>query len=438
MKKYKNSVYNILIEKNKNGSLIYNSHSGALFMIDKSTEDFLNEIKENNNPQNFKNFKSLFKNGYIVDKNIDEVGFFEMKEKHLLYSMMANSVHYVICPTMSCNYTCLYCYEHENEKQISTDIMSDDVIEKTLEFLKVQINKMNTIKDVKVTWFGGEPLLGINVIEKISRYLILYCQEKDIEYHASIITNGLLFDNNISKRCFEKLKIRMAQITIDGEKEIYRKYKGTTNEAYDKVIKNIIDASKYMRVNVRLNIDKNNYNSVMYAVKSLIENKEMNANIKFYLAPIKVQKSNILAEYMLDDEEFYNIKLKFWEMFIKNNYYDFIETEMPQMKYVSCGALTRNNYIIDPFGDLYKCERTIGEKKYCIGNVEEGLFYNMQTFLFGEFKVDAKCKKCSIYPICRSGCRKECIEGKKVDCEIKIKEIKSLLTYKYNMINGNI
>lgn len=438
MNKYKNSVYNLLIEKDEKGSLMYNSHSGALFVLDETTENFLTSIKEDNNPERFTNFKALLENGYIVDENIDEFVFFKMKENHLLYSMMSTNVHYVICPTMSCNYNCLYCYEHENGKQFPIMMMSEDIIEKTLKFLKNQIEGSDTIKDVKVTWFGGEPLLGMDVVEEISRDLIFYCQKKNIGYHASIITNGLLFDKEMAKKCSEKLKIRMVQITIDGAGEVYKEYKGTTDKAYDKVIENVIAASKYMRVNVRLNVDKNNYSSVVGVVKMLITKQGVNENIKFYLAPIKVQNSNVLAKYMFSDEEFYNAKVKFWEMLIENKYYGFVENEIPQMKYISCGALSRNNYIVDPMGDLYKCERTIGEKRYCIGNVEEGLFYNTQTFVFGEYNVDAKCKKCAIYPVCRAGCRKECIEGKTVDCESKINEVKRLLKYKYHIISGNI
>lgn len=436
MKKYKNSIYNLLVEKNEDGALLYNSHSGALFMIDNITEKFLTTIGDNTEPEKFVHFNSLLENGYIVDENVDEAGFFKMKENHLLYSVYSSNVHYVICPTMSCNYSCLYCYEHENGKQHPAEVMSKDVIEKLIKFVKNQVEGLETIKDIKVTWFGGEPLLGINVMEEISRNLISYAKEKNIGYHSSMITNGFLFDDKISKMCSEKLKITMAQITIDGAGAVYKEYKGAPDKAYDRVLGNIINASRYMKVNVRFNVDKNNYNSVMSVVEYMLKEKNINENIRLYLAPIKVTNSNVLSKYVFDDKEFYDSNVRFWEMLLKNKYYSFIENEIPQMKYISCGALSRNNYIIDSSGCLYKCERTLGEQKYSVENVEEGLFYNAQSFVFGEYKISAKCKKCSIYPVCRGGCRKDCIDGRFVDCESKIKEIKTLLKYKYRLISG--
>ena len=174
----------------------------------------------------------------------------------------------------------------------------------------------------------------------------------------------------------------------------------------------------------------------MSVLEYMLKEKNINENIRLYLAPIKVTNSNVLSKYVFDDKEFYDSNVRFWEMLLKNKYYSFIENEIPQMKYISCGALSRNNYIIDSSGCLYKCERTLGEQKYSVGNVEEGLFYNAQSFVFGEYKISAKCKKCSIYPVCRGGCRKDCIDGRFVDCESKIKEIKTLLKYKYRLISG--
>ena len=75
MKKYKNSIYNLLVEKNEDGALLYNSHSGALFMIDNITEKFLTTIGDNTEPEKFVHFNSLLENGYIVDENVDEAGF---------------------------------------------------------------------------------------------------------------------------------------------------------------------------------------------------------------------------------------------------------------------------------------------------------------------------------------------------------------------------
>ena len=58
--------------------------------------------------------------------------------------------------------------------------------------------------------------------------------------------------------------ITMVQVTIDGTKDVHnrrRKLKGG-GETFDKIIKNIKYASEYLRIAIRINLDKGNYSSV--------------------------------------------------------------------------------------------------------------------------------------------------------------------------------
>ena len=48
-------------------------------------------------------------------------------------------------------------------------------------------------KKVTLSWFGGEPLLGAKIISQISKELT----EKGIEYHSSMISNGIRFDEEM-------------------------------------------------------------------------------------------------------------------------------------------------------------------------------------------------------------------------------------------------
>ena len=43
---------------------------------------------------------------------------------------------------------------------------------------------------LSVTWFGGEPLLGISVIETMASKLIQLAEQYGAKYASDIVTNG--------------------------------------------------------------------------------------------------------------------------------------------------------------------------------------------------------------------------------------------------------
>ena len=50
-----------------------------------------------------------------------------------------------------------------------------------------------------MTWYGGEPLMNIETIERLSDFFVEFCKENDIEYTAMVVTNGFnLTKENIS------------------------------------------------------------------------------------------------------------------------------------------------------------------------------------------------------------------------------------------------
>ena len=74
---------------------------------------------------------------------------------------------------------------------------------------------------VKITWFGGEPLIRSDIINYISTELT----NKNVDFRSVIITNGLLlnsFDNFTLKN---KWNINEIQVTFDGLNENHDKRK---------------------------------------------------------------------------------------------------------------------------------------------------------------------------------------------------------------------
>ena len=80
---------------------------------------------------------------------------------------MDNKLVFTILTTEQCNFRCKYCYEKFKHGQLS-----DGVIESFIKFIKENIDKYS---GVHLRWFGGEPLLGIDVIKKTSKSVQVRC-----------------------------------------------------------------------------------------------------------------------------------------------------------------------------------------------------------------------------------------------------------------------
>ena len=131
--------------------------------------------------------EKLKKLGMVVDFDEQEY----LKSFTILsYALRDSIVHLTIATTLACNFNCPYCFEkhcNDNNK------MSIETQNKLIEFIKNLLIKSEK-KQLKIVWFGGEPLLAIDIIENISKQIIPFCDENNIIYNSDIITNGYLFN----------------------------------------------------------------------------------------------------------------------------------------------------------------------------------------------------------------------------------------------------
>lgn len=98
--------------------------------------------------------------------------------------------------------------------------MSRDVQEKVVELVKA---RAESVMRLSVTWYGGEPLLALDIIENLTNKFLEICEEHKIRYDAGIVTNGYLLTTKAAER-LKDLRITHIQITVDARP------KNTTNE----------------------------------------------------------------------------------------------------------------------------------------------------------------------------------------------------------------
>ena len=406
----KSSIYNNIVAEKNNEFLYFNSGSGAIAWLDQNTH---NAVK-NNDFLNMDNelIKALEKNGFIVHDAIDEYGRHMNRAKQFKLDINSNLASFVIAPTMACNLKCVYCFESGrncNEK------MSEETQENVFKFITDTLITRKKER-LKITWFGGEPMLAYSVIKNLSSKLINFCDEHEIEYSASMITNGTLLNEETINDLHKKYGLKNMQITIDGNNYWYKILKNGTNENFNNVLKNIILVGKSpITLALRLNVCQENVNEFTSTINSLLEDEKFHAYI-YAGKLLKYSNSNVFHE--IGNEDLNKLKTYIKEKTKGFPEYSKIYSKKLEPKGAGCGYMVDGRGLIDHNGFIYRCEHQINNKNFAIGDVINGYYYNSIDSSFIDYQLPEKCKTCSIMPVCMGGCVSDIIYDKKeTDCE---------------------
>ncbi len=309
---------------------------------------------------------------------------------------MSTSTYESIYITFSyaCNLKCVYCFEAQNNKTL---FMKKNIFEEMI----IYISDISKETKTKIVFYGGEPILLSN-IDYIND--IMYRFKNNSNVFFEFITNGTsieMVDDIIENY---KNKISKLIITIDGIKQVHdsrRMYKNGTG-SFDKIINSLkILNNRGMRVTVRVNIDKENYdvqNGLLHTIEKIIENKKIidieyhrvenkesgYSGVEFmdmYLLVKELKKQSTIN--IMWAEPLYGRLMEIEENpdgypIIQNSYCDF-----------------ENMHVIDPLGRISCCNEINGDDQFFSrDNISEIKKMNYRS----------KCQNCDIWLLCYGGC----------------------------------
>ena len=401
------SKYTRLI-RDKDQYFVYNSLSNFFGQIDEELYALLLQKQKANNhlsedELDTESAEILIKKNVLTENDDDDI----LKYAAIIKGRrnIVNTLLLTIAPTLDCNFSCPYCFETKEKGK-----MEENTIKNIIEFIKRQ----NHLNDIRITWFGGEPLLYPDVIEKISEGLETAC---NIPVSAKIITNGyFLNEKNIA--LLEKAKVNTIQLTIDGMSDTHNKIKftETDNNTFGTVLNNIDVFAKLnpsINLAIRVNIDKNNQKEFYQLYAFFRDRYPNNKNIFLVPAFITVTTKNTCKDScLISNIEKFSV-FKDFSQTMKN-----VNLIYPNNHMHECAARNPTMWVIAPNGDLYKCWEIIGDRKYKIGELtEDGIkitdHKQLNRYLYGADPFEDKsCQQCFSLPICHGGCPHKRIENK--------------------------
>ena len=277
----------------------------------------------------------------------------------------------VFALTYRCQCNCIHCSVGDYKK--SNDELSDQEVKAVIDFI-------NNWGPVKITFFGGEPLLRNNLVEFTS-----YASKKGIR--VSLDTNGLLLNEKLVVD-LKKSGIANINISLDSSSEFLHDALRKKQGCFQSAIRGIQLCVKY-KIPCLISTYASKRSIKGNDLKKIIElAKKMKVNGVKILFPILSGKWREADEEKLNsiEEEYVNSFLDPLFVYIED------ALEMVKKNGKGCSALERNLVYISPSGDIQPCPAI----PITFGNIREAnikeIVERMSKHVF--FKRYKSCQTC--------------------------------------------
>lgn len=429
---YKLSRFMISLVDKDNNLLVFNPLSNKYYRFFN-----VGNLSESEMLQMFLNDKikdRMIQNGFLIlkDKNEDET------VDWLYQNCVKNRdrLDIVILTTNACNFDCIYCFQHKNNSTLNS-VQYDGI----LEFIKLKLSE-HTYKNIRIRWFGGEPLLSKDNIINFSKKLKHYCASQRISFGASMTTNGYLLDIDTFRNLYES-KVVSYQISVDGTREIHNRNRPLKNGqgTFERIMSNLInirDQAPYSMFNINVRINFSN-DLLLYADEIIQYYRDyFNDDRRFLFSFIPVfdwsntdediEKANNISPFLTTHQEVLNLMKKYapsvrfemWrELLIASNH---------------CWAGTKHGYCINGNGEILKCDFKLeGFPENIIGQIsaaDGSVTLDEKKSSMWEFECPMeRCYLCKSFPMCLSTmCGAARVENKMdKKCEREIEILKNYL-----------
>ncbi len=265
------SKYTFLFDVEGKEYYCYNTLSNALLEIDEETYDLLQSNKSlSATDLDDDLWEALRANNILTDS--DEDDFLKYKAAIARLRNQRTSMHLTLAPTMDCCFRCHYCFEKYKEPKYMTPEVMDAIVK--------YVASCSELEHIKITWFGGEPLMAIPQIEA---FYDKFSSKWTKSLASNIITTGYHIDHE-AVRVLKKVGVSAVQITLDGLRETHNKVKHLPGgeDAFERVIANIEllnDLAPEINVMIRVNLTLENAHEYVELCKLFSERFSERKNI---------------------------------------------------------------------------------------------------------------------------------------------------------------
>jgi uncharacterized protein len=305
--------------------------------------------------------------------------------------------------TQACNLRCGYCYqvihgEFRGDTARKIPGWTEESMREVARFAEQQIRE-NGYRELRVRWYGGEPLVRPDLFSRFTDLLLETCRATGVPLTGHVVTNGVLLDE-AKAEMLHRAGVDRLEISLDGPPSAHNKLRPTAKgtDSYEAVLNAIKFAGERFRTVIfRTNVHSENV--------ALIEDwlRGLGDQIRSKRIFLKFKLVEGDATNRLDYEEFCKYLVGIYSAAREMNL-NLIET---RLNTETCPAIKRSYYIIESDMRVFKCPQNLGTE-YHVGEITQGGGFAETDRLrhWVDFRVtdDAHCTSCAHLPHCNGGC----------------------------------
>lgn len=409
--KLKKSQYNYVMTLENDGGLIFNGVSKAIGQFTPEQFEVVKailaspDLPVSHYPKGLAIKSYLIRNGFLISSKTDEVEL--LHHRNHIGRTAENIFDLLILPTLDCNFRCFYCYEEHRPVYMSQHV--EQSIKRWADKNLIQYSGVN------LSWFGGEPLLKMDTILRLSAFFQKFCIQHKKRFTNMITTNGYLLNSKTIDQ-LNVVGLKHFHITIDGSPKWHNQFRKHKNgkETFDRIVKGVqmvLDQIQDAKVTIRVNYNKKNFEDIPQLFN--IFPFEHRNRISLILRQIFGRASDPAPLPGKSRRE-----LEYYSMAAKQGYCLSLYEAFQGPKETYCYADKTGALIIGPEAELFKCgvgtfdsTQKTGDLR-CDGSIQ----WNKERLDRWE-KIDGfrdpECIKCRYLPLCMGGCRANRLKGKR-------------------------
>lgn len=311
----------------------------------------------------------------------------------------------------TCNLNCSYCFASQGKYHGERALMSFEVGKRALDFL---IENSGSRRNLEVDFFGGEPLMNFDVVKRLVEYARSIEKEKNKNFRFTLTTNGVLVDDDVID--FANREMSNVVLSLDGRREVHDRYRVdyAGNGSWDKIV------PKFQKF-VAARGGKNYYmrGTFTHANPDFLEDIKVMLDLGFSelsMEPVVAAEGDPAALTEEDKAVVLDQYEKLAELMLRRDkegkpftfYHYMIDLKGGPCIYKrisGCGSGTEY-MAVTPWGDLYPCHQFVGDEKFKLGDIWNGVSNTEIQKEFASCNVYAReeCRDCWAKLYCSGGC----------------------------------
>ena len=311
----------------------------------------------------------------------------------------------------TCNLNCSYCFASQGKYQGDRAVMSFEVGKQAFDFL---IANSGTRRNLEVDFFGGEPLMNWDVVKQLVAYARSIEKQYDKNFRFTLTTNGLLIDDEVID--FVNKEMSNVVLSLDGRKEIHdifrKDYAG--NGSYDRIIpkfKKLVQARGGKGYYMRGTFTHNNVdftNDIFHMADLGFTELSMEPVVCAPDDPCALTDEDLpklFEQYEILAKEMIKRKKEGRPFTFYHYMIDLKNGPCIYKRITGCGSGTEY-MAVTPWGELFPCHQFVGDPKYSLGNIWDGVKNKECQDEFRSCNAYAReeCRDCWAKLYCSGGC----------------------------------